>query len=192
MPNERINQQQEELLPAHKILDTTQGVYGKFLVHGSSYNVAGDLITMELANHKFVSGQSLIVEGADDANVNGAVTITVIDANTFSYTPSSAPANPDGLADVPLTGEILVGDTLVSGTFNAATALQVILSNGASAEVEIAVDKEAPWMAIVATLSGDGAYAIEFPVPYNFSRVRGVDSGGDVVAYGQGMRGSPI
>jgi hypothetical protein len=45
--------------------------------------------------HGYTTGQSVIISGASPAAYNGTFTITVLDANTFTYSPASDPGGPN-------------------------------------------------------------------------------------------------
>jgi len=189
-----VNASEVPVLPSQEIYDNVNAVYGKWSVE-ASYNVAGDLVTVTLPDHQFTSSEDVVVEGANDAGINGTYPITVVNADSFTYTPTAPPANPDNLADVPLEGDILVGQEHISYTFRMCSALMIDLV-GATVEVQVKTAPYQPWFSIVATVSAISV--IEFPVPYNFLRVKeNLPSGGPVQAYAQGvyaqsLAGSPI
>ena len=178
---------QKPPLLSQTILDSSNNIYGKSLVK-ASYNVVGDLVTVTHPDHQIPNGQNLIVEGADDAGINGTFPITVVDVDTYTYTPTAPPANPEALADVPLPGEILVGQEEVSYVFKTASAVAVIMTGG-SVDVQVKIAPYMPWFNIVASLLASSV--VEFPVPYNFTRVR-KQVAGTAAAYAQGIPGSPV
>lgn len=50
--------------------------------------------TVTAAGHGYVTGMSITIAGANEAAYNGAYTITVVDADTFTYTVAGSPATP--------------------------------------------------------------------------------------------------
>jgi hypothetical protein len=55
---------------------------------------SGSTATVSLPGHGFVTGQMVLVSGAEQASYNGTFQITVIDADNFSYIVSGTPASP--------------------------------------------------------------------------------------------------
>ena len=47
---------------------------------------------MTLTNHGFLNGQAVAISGAAQPEYNGGFAITVLNANTFTYTVSAAPS----------------------------------------------------------------------------------------------------
>lgn len=85
-------------------LDASYNFSGLVLQTDSfSMTAASDVITVTMANHGFVTGEQVTFSGvtafdvAGPSDVNGVKTITVIDANTFTFTMS-------GPADTSMTG----------------------------------------------------------------------------------------
>lgn len=66
----------------------------------------GGTATATLLGHGFVTGQKVTISGATEARYNGSYTVTVIDANTFSYTITEGPVSPAG------SGTAKVGNTI--------------------------------------------------------------------------------
>ncbi|WP_411879004.1 pilus assembly protein [Polaromonas sp. YR568] len=54
------------------------------------------VVIVTLANHGFVTGDSVVIAGGSVAAYNGTFNVTVISATQFSYTLGSRPANPGG------------------------------------------------------------------------------------------------
>ena len=85
----------------------------------TSITRSGSTATVTLANHGYVTGQVVTISGADQSQYDVSnVTITVIDANTFSYTVTDSPVSP-------ATGAIIVTD---SNTFTYNIPLRSISS----------------------------------------------------------------
>ena len=74
----------------------------------------GTTATATATAHGMKSGDVAIVRGADQAEYTGAHTITVVDANTYTYTVSGSPATP-ATGTVTTTTQILTGLTNASG-----------------------------------------------------------------------------
>lgn len=189
-----VNAAENPVQPSQKILDSADATYGKRLVTGI-YTVAGGLVTVTLPDHQIVTGTSVIVAGAVDAGINGTYVITVVNVNSFTYTPAAPPANPLALAVVPLPGEILVGQVHVSAIFRMASVVAVFVV-GSTVNVQTKTNRYQPWVNIGAALVANGV--VEFPVPYNFVRavqtlpVAGVVSAHAQGVYAQSLAGSPI
>lgn len=62
----------------------------------SSITRSGTLATVSLPGHGYVTGQSVTIAGATQAQYNGTFTVTVINANSFSYTVVEGPVSPAG------------------------------------------------------------------------------------------------
>jgi hypothetical protein len=187
-----VNAADSPLIPSAKILDSAAVVYGKRSVK-ASYNVAGNIVTVTLPDHQITTLAGNIVSGAEDAGINGTYTITVVDVDTFTYVPAAPPANPDALADVPLPGDILVGQVHVSYAYRGTTALAIALTGGATVNVQVKTAPYQTWFPIVATIVADAM--VEFPVPYNFVRaVQVLPVVGTIKVFAQGIPapGSPL
>ena len=65
-------------------------------VSPNSITRSGSLATVTLPGHGYVTGQSVTITGATQAQYNGTFTVTVIDANSFSYTVVEGPVSPAG------------------------------------------------------------------------------------------------
>lgn len=60
----------------------------------SSLSSSSGIATAVSNGHSLVTGQDLTISGAVDAEYNGTVAVTVIDANTFSYPVDGSPNSP--------------------------------------------------------------------------------------------------
>jgi hypothetical protein len=60
----------------------------------TSLTRSGSTATATASNHGFVTGNFVNVVGANEMDYNGAVQVTVVDANTFTYTLAGTPASP--------------------------------------------------------------------------------------------------
>jgi hypothetical protein len=60
----------------------------------SSITRSGTVATVTLPNHGFVTGNLVRVMGADQSEYNGDFIVTVVDANTFTYTVAATAASP--------------------------------------------------------------------------------------------------
>ena len=54
----------------------------------------GSTATVSMIGHGFANGASVVIAGAAQSEYNGTFKITVVDANTFTYTLSGMPATP--------------------------------------------------------------------------------------------------
>ncbi|MGH8858695.1 MAG: hypothetical protein ACREXG_11830, partial [Polaromonas sp.] len=68
-------------------------------IPGSPKNIStitrsGSTATVTLAGHGYVTGQTVTIAGADQPEYNGAKVITVVDANTFTYTVTTSESPP--------------------------------------------------------------------------------------------------
>jgi hypothetical protein len=54
----------------------------------------GSTVTVTLANHGYVAGQSVLISGAAQTDYNGTFTIVNVTTNTFQYTISGTPVSP--------------------------------------------------------------------------------------------------
>jgi len=55
---------------------------------------SGTTATATAPGHGFTTGQKVLLYGADQSGYNGAFTVTVVDANTFTFTVSGSPMTP--------------------------------------------------------------------------------------------------
>lgn len=60
----------------------------------TSINRIGDVATVGLTAHGFYNGSKVTIAGAVQAEYNGTVVITLVDADTFTYTVTGTPATP--------------------------------------------------------------------------------------------------
>lgn len=83
---------------------------------GSSVTItrSSSTATVSHTTHGYVTGQKVVILGAEQGEYNGTKTITYIDANSYSYTVSGTPTTP---ATGTITSHkcVLDGDTNVSG-----------------------------------------------------------------------------
>jgi hypothetical protein len=63
------------------------------LATGKSYTRSGTTVTVTSTAHGYLSGAQLVISSATDSALNGRVTITVTNANTFTFTTSATGAN---------------------------------------------------------------------------------------------------
>lgn len=75
---------------------------------------SGPTATVSHSAHGLATGQKTIIEDADQAEYNGIQTITVVDADSYSYTVSGTPATP-ATGTIISTGAIIDGLTDVAG-----------------------------------------------------------------------------
>jgi len=80
----------------------------------TSITLSGSTATATCTAHGLVSGTKALIKGADQNEYNGVQTITVVDANTFTYTVSGTPATP-ATGTIVTTGVIIDGVTDASG-----------------------------------------------------------------------------
>jgi hypothetical protein len=64
-----------------------------------TYSSGTGKCTVAKTAHGYSNGNTIQMGGATDANFNGAYPVTVIDANTLTYTPASAPAGATAVAE---------------------------------------------------------------------------------------------
>ena len=55
---------------------------------------SGATATVTAPGHGFTTGQKVVIYGANQSDYNGAFTVTVTNANTFTYTVANSPATP--------------------------------------------------------------------------------------------------
>lgn len=60
----------------------------------TSITSSGGVATVTSPNHGYTTGDSVGIDGADQAEYNGTFTITVTDANTYTYSITGSPASP--------------------------------------------------------------------------------------------------
>jgi hypothetical protein len=83
--------------------------------------------------HGFQSGQRIYVRGADQADYNGRFTVTVVDANTFTYQVQNSPATP-------ATGTITAKSAAMTVMLGDGDFRQTILHVGGNKAAEVEVD----------------------------------------------------
>lgn len=139
---------EQEKATVRKFYDTAVPTVRKTPV--TSITRSGSTATVTKANHGFTTGDVVTISGASQTLYNGAWTITVADANTFTF--SVLPATP-------ATGTITVNGAAVasitrSGTTATATRVAHGLANGASVTIAGA-DQAAYNGTFVITVGGD-------------------------------------
>ena len=98
---------------------------------------AGTTATVNTSgNHGFATGNQIVIAGATQVQYNGAFTITVVDADTFTYTVLGAPATPAGgtitasILGPPATLAAGASSTLTfQARINAGTAAGTVIPN---------------------------------------------------------------
>ena len=75
-------------------LTATQPTLGAVIRSISSLTRSGSTATAVSTAHGFINGQQATIAGAAQAEYNGLFFITVVDANTFTYTVTGTPATP--------------------------------------------------------------------------------------------------
>lgn len=94
---------------------------------------SGATATAESTAHGFQSGQRVYVSGADQADYNGRFTVTVVDANTFTYPLQNSPATP-------ATGTITAKSAAMTVKLGDGDFRQTILHVGGNKTAEVEVD----------------------------------------------------
>ena len=92
----------------------------------SSLTRSGGTVTATSTAHGFTSGQSVTILGANEGDYNVLTNITVVDANTFTYSIIERPASPATAA---------TGQTLTAAKGSAAQAVTSITLSGTTAIV---------------------------------------------------------
>lgn len=100
------------------------------VMNATSITRSGGTATVTATAHPFLTGDKVVISGADQSDYNGAFTITKTGANTFTYTVANSPATP-------ATGTIL----LAPGNVSDLIALANILTPTPTARVEFAFVK---------------------------------------------------
>lgn len=163
---------------AYVLYDTASAVYRKKLV--TSLTRSGTTATAECIGHGFTDQQSTVLSGAGQADYNGTFTITVIDADHFSYTVSNSPVTP-------ATGEIYAGDPEQSTTARACRALQVVTpAAGTTLKIEQRIHPDAAWIQVGSDITSATTAAVTtFTTPVNEVRVRRSAGSGAAKAFAQ-------
>ena len=109
-------------IPASYLVPYTP-TYPNLNVNASPNSItrSGPLATANVDNHGFVTGQTVLIRGATQPEYNGTFTITVLNANQFTYTVSGTPVSP-------ATGTITANTRFI--TRSGATATVTIPSHG--------------------------------------------------------------
>lgn len=76
----------------HSAFNKRNAVVGAVTQNVSSIIRSGTVATATSQSHGFVTGQQITIAGATQAEYNGTFSITVIDANRFSFTVAGSPA----------------------------------------------------------------------------------------------------
>lgn len=133
----------------------------------ASITQSDGVATCAYTGHKFMTGQTVSVYGADQANYNGNKVITVIDANTFTFPVDSGTASP-------ATGTISVGGQRTAGTATltrSGTTVTVALTGhglsvGNRAFLLGAAQAEYNGWQTVATVADANTFTFELPSTY--------------------------
>lgn len=123
-----------------------------------------NVATITAANHGFLTGYSVVIAGVTPAGYNGTYTITVVDANTFTY---ALAVNPGGNGTVFGTAtSVVVQPTITSITTAAidtpnvsATTPQVVVGTGATGSVSDILPTGAQYPATVTFTAPDTTLA---------------------------------
>jgi hypothetical protein len=89
---------------------------------------SGTTVTVSLASHGFVDGQTVLISGANESAYNGYFPIAYLSANSFSYTIAS------DTASSPATGTITARPTSLAAK-STVTTLKSVSSNGTASTV---------------------------------------------------------
>lgn len=73
---------------------TATATVGGGAVAVSSIFRSGATATVTIINHRYISGQTVTIAGANESEYNGAFVVTVTGANTFTITVSGTPSSP--------------------------------------------------------------------------------------------------
>jgi hypothetical protein len=78
---------------------------------------SGTTATAACTAHGLIDGKQALIQGADQQAYNGVVTISVVDADHFTYTVSGSPATP-ATGTIVTTGVVIWGATNGSGVIS--------------------------------------------------------------------------
>jgi hypothetical protein len=78
---------------------------------------SGATATATCTGHGLVNGKQALIKGANQPEYNGVFTVTVVDANTFTYTVTGTPATP-ATGTIVTTGVVIYGTTNGSGVIS--------------------------------------------------------------------------
>lgn len=115
-------------------------------------------------SHGFTTGEVVTIQGAVESPYNGAQTITVTGATTFTYTVAGAPASPaTGTITVSAVGAILAtiagGSGVVTAAFlSGVTGLVNPMEKGAPVRIYVVRNDTAAQTALAALEGGDGIH----------------------------------
>lgn len=131
--------------------------------------------------HGLQNSSSVDIAGADQTDYNVTATITVVDADTFTFTVSNSPVTP-------ATGNLSVSDTNQSVHMNGPAVLQVdSIAGSTTVKVEACVRRSLGWVQIGSDLtSSDNGKLVTVTPRYNFVRCRRSTGTGAVKIYSQG------
>jgi len=76
------------------IVDDTITSQVYYDTQSATLTASGTTATATVANHGIVSGNSIIIAGANESDYNGTFSVTVVDDDTFTYTMGGSPASP--------------------------------------------------------------------------------------------------
>ena len=119
--------------------------------------------------HGYVSGDQIVIRGATPAAFNGTFTITTVDANNFTYSPTSTPGGPN-------TG------TSVTASIRSTTAIAVAFNHGFTNGQTVTIAGASP-------SAFNGSYTITVLNTSTFTYALGSaqgDATGSIVAVGSG------
>ncbi|MFI5379426.1 MAG: PA14 domain-containing protein, partial [Tepidisphaerales bacterium] len=91
MPVTSLTDAETVINPATKSL---AALSAKTTVTSVTMNTTTKLVTVTLANHGLVNGETVVMSGADQAAYNGTFVISNVTATTFTYTASATAATP--------------------------------------------------------------------------------------------------
>jgi hypothetical protein len=92
----------------------------------TSLTRSGAVATVSMASHGFKTGDAVVITGATQSEYNAGASITVLDANTFTYPVSSSPSSP-------ATGTIKAGAAAVALIIAPGPAFSVPAATGCAA-----------------------------------------------------------
>ena len=147
---------------------------------------SGTTATVVRKDHGLTSGQTATVEGAAQAAYNIAAAMTVVDADTFTYTVAGSPATP---ATPAVAGSVISAVNLEQSKYQTIPGSFHIVSIAAATtvKVEAALRLSLGFVQVGADLtSSDNNTLIAMPAKYNFVRLRRSAGSGAVKIYAQG------
>ena len=132
---------------------------------------ASTTATVTHAKHGHINGQNVTFAGADQSAYNVTAAITVVDADTYTYTVSGSPATP---ATCVTAGAITATNTEQSVWMNAPHILYVeSIGATTTVKVEACMRLAHGWVQVGSDLtSTNNTQFVILPARYNFVRLR--------------------